>query len=98
MIKLPKFTNPLYLNKRFINYNIHKLDYGHFTEDIYSLPKSNLENLLIQTPSISEQVTIVKLYQNIRSQQNLLEHRVEMVSNIFEGSLINILNQERQEL
>lgn len=79
----------IFLNSRHGQIQLEKNTSGNY---IKSIPKFNLENLIIQVPSINEQIKIINLYKNIKNQQRLLKRKMEIISNISENSLIKILN------
>jgi restriction endonuclease S subunit len=83
----PRFL-AIFLNSRHGQEQLLKLTSGNY---IKSIPKFNLENLIVQLPPLSEQNKIVKLDQNIEHQQKLLARKINIISNISEETLIKIL-------
>ena len=87
--EIDPFYLAIFLNSFLAQTQLEKLTSGNY---IKSIPKFNLENLIIQIPTLSVQTKIVNLNKNIRRQQFLLKRKITLFSDLSENSLIKILN------
>lgn len=79
----------IFLNSPSGQSQLERLSSGNY---IKSIPKYNLEGLVIETPSEDEQLKVSRLYKSIVKQQELLSKKISILSTISESSLLHVLN------